>query len=194
MRQGRCIVFICSMGLLLVAGQGHAQAPLLSYDFSTDDLSDFLNPNGVQAIDLCGEVIPGGEATVESGELVITNDAFLGLTLFAFDPLRVEELFPAGNRNYTVGLYLNLESVNELSLYVRARLGFLEGSGLVDSQRERGYVVSIAPQGVEGVPDGFMALAEFTGCHTVVPHPEWPGAVPDGYVVTLPSEPIVAGD
>jgi hypothetical protein len=184
------------LSLLLAASRVAAQqAPFLEYDFEDGSLSDFINPNGVAAIDLCGEDIPGGEAEVEDGELLITNDEFLGLAILALDPERVAEVFPSTARNYELSLRVSLESVNELSVYARARIGFVDGAAKIDSRLERGYVVSIVPGGVLAeAPDGLLALTEFSACHELVPHPEWPGATPDGFASIPLAEPIFAFD
>src|SRR4030095_6152853 len=57
--------------LLAATATATAQTPFLSYDFNAGGLDDFFNPNGPQAIDLCGQVIPAGEATIASKELLL---------------------------------------------------------------------------------------------------------------------------
>lgn len=184
---------LCLAGLLI--GLPLRGQVILQYAFEDGKFGDFINPVGLEAIDLCGQKLPAGEAALDAGNLLITNDEFLGLAIVALDPAVVEASFPGASRDYILDVDVNLESVNELSVYVRGRLGFVEGTEQIDSNRERGYVVSVIPEGTQAAaPDGFIAVSEFTACHDLVPHPEWPGATPDGFAAVAAAQPIRAGD
>jgi len=172
-----------------------AQAPFLEYDFEDGDFSDFLNPTGDSAISFCGQVLPAGTAEIVSGEVVMTNDALFGLSLFALKPEVVDATFPSGSRNYSVRLRINLVSANEMMIYVRGRLGFIEGTEQIDSLAERGYTFVVVPQGFNGdLPNGFLGLVEFTGCHTVVPHSDWPGANATNPFAIVDPDVVIASD
>ncbi|HVR74085.1 MAG TPA: hypothetical protein VMT52_07130 [Planctomycetota bacterium] len=183
------------VSFILASSGISAQAPFLMYDFENGSLADFFNPVGIEAIDLCGDLIPAGEATVDSGELLMTNDAFLGLAIVSLDPDIVASEFPPDSRDYALRLRFNLETVNQLSVYVRGRLGIDRDLERVHSILERGYVAAIFPEALDpAYPEGLLALAEFTGCHEAIDHPEWPGAEGEGYARVAPGFPIISGD
>ncbi len=175
-----------------VATSASAQAPFLSYNFDDGNLDDFINP--VQ-INFCTDgIIPTGAGAVDSGELLITNDGTLGIGSVTLRPDVVQSTFPAGSRNYSVKLRFNLESVNELLVYMRSRIGIDEGLGQLDSALERGYPVVVLPVGVAPGPNGALIISEFTGCHTVVQHGEWPGSAGTGFAQVDPGIPINPGE
>ena len=171
------LLFVASVCVLSRGIDAQAPAPFLKYDFDDGKLIDFLNPTGAEAINFCGQTLPAGTAAVDAGEVVVTNDDVLGLASFALLPDVVAATFPASSRNYALRVKVNLVSANELLIYVRGRLGFIEGTDQIDSQYERGYAFGIIPQGFNAdLPDGLVALVEFTACHQVAPHADWPGA------------------
>lgn len=181
-----CSLLAC--GLLPCA---RGQEVLLEYDFEDESLEDFFNPTGLQAIDLCGEIGPGGEATADEGGVLLTNDAFFGVTILALRPERAAEAM-ADRSDYAARVRVVLETVNELSFVVRGRMGIRDGLNQVDASLERGYSVSLFPSGADPrYPDGALAIGELTGCHEIVEHPEWPGGKEDGYAVVEPGVPIV---
>lgn len=187
---------IWTVASFILASSGiSAQTPFLTYDFENGGLADFFNPVGLEAIDLCGQNLPAGEATVDSGELLMTNDEFLGLAIVSLDPDIVATEFPPVSRDYALRLRFNLETVNQLSVYVRSRIGIDRDLNKVHSILERGYSTAILPQALDpAYPDGLLALAELTGCHELVAHPEWPGADGEGYARVVPGVAIVPGD
>jgi hypothetical protein len=172
-----------------------AQAPFLSYDFEDGSLGDFFNPIGLQAILLCEDgPIPSGTATADTGDVLMTNDGFLGICLLTLHPDTVAGSFPATSRDYSVRVKVNLESVNELSVYLRGRIGVNPEGTQADSIHERGYTVALFPQGIDPeFTDGVLGLGEFTGCHELVEHPEWPGGAAVGFARVAPGIPIVPG-
>ncbi|MBI4604955.1 MAG: hypothetical protein HY721_23585, partial [Planctomycetes bacterium] len=181
-------------GLFLAAAARAQDAPFLSYDFEDEGgLDDFLNPT---QISFCaGGIIPTGAGTIDSGELLITNDGTLGIGAVVLRPDVVESQFPDGPRNYAVRLRVNLESVNELLVYMRTRIGIDEAAGQIDSMLERGYPVVVIPQNLDPeLVNGVLAIAEFTGCHTLIPHTEWPGSAGTGFARADPGVPIAPGD
>jgi hypothetical protein len=161
------------------------QEPLASWDFETTGLEEFFNPNGPQALSFCSDgVIPSGVATVDAGEVLMTNDAFVGICLLTLAPGTMVDLFGAGPRDFRLRTKVRLETVNALAIQVRARIGADVGIGQIDSLLERNYSVGLAGPGIDAAfPDGFLALGELTACHEVVPHPEWPGAAAVGFAV-----------
>jgi len=182
--------------VLALCGSLAAQAPFLSYDFEDGSLADFFNANGPTAINFCADgPIPSGLTTVDAGELLFTNDELLGICSLSLFPDVVQSKFPANGRDYTVKMAASLESVNELLIYVRSRIGIDEDAGTVDSQLERGYAVVLVPAGSDQLyANGALSIAEFTACHTLVPHPEWPGAAGLGFAHMDPGFAIDAGD
>lgn len=182
---------IAALVVLLAPCVLRSQAPFLSYNFEDGSLDDFINPT---QISYCQNgIIPTGAGTVDSGELLITNDGTLGIGAVILRPDVVASKFPAGSRNYSVKLRFNLETVNELLVYMRSRIGVDEGLGQLDSQLERGYPVVVLPVGAGPGPNGVLAIAEFTRCHTVVQHGEWPGSAGTGFAQVDPGIPINPG-
>ena len=173
--------------VLLCALRGGAflrsQEPLASWDFETTGLEDFFNPNGLQALSFCSDgVIPSGVATVDAGEVLMTNDDIVGICLLSLAPGTMEDLFGDGPRDFRLRVKVRLETVNSIAIQVRARIGADVGAGQMDSILERNYSAGLAAPGVDpAFPDGFLALGELTACHDVVPHPEWPGAAGRGF-------------
>ncbi|MGQ9590666.1 MAG: dockerin type I repeat-containing protein [Planctomycetota bacterium] len=177
------------------AAPAHAQAPFLAYDFEDGDLGDFFNPNGLQAIDVCGDIAPAGIAKVEDGEVVLANDAFYGIAVLALQPEKVAEAFPAASRDYTVRLRVQMRDVLEVSLLVRLRIGIREANNQADAALERTYSVSLFAQGTDAsLPDGFLGIGELTACHDLVEHPEWPGGLATGFARAAPGFPIGPDD
>src|SRR5262245_8522267 len=122
-----------AFAVLAPCGGLSAQAPFLSYDFEDGRLDDFFNANGLTAINFCEDgAIPSGVASVDAGQLLFTNDEFLGICSLSLFPEVVQSKFPGPD--YTVKMAASLESVNELLIYVRSRIGIDEDAGAVDSQ------------------------------------------------------------
>jgi len=172
------------------------QGPFLSYNFDSGNLGDFFNPTGPQAVLFCNNgPIPSGDAALDNGEVLLTNDGLLGIDILTLRPSVVQGKFPANTRNYRLRVRVSLETVTELLVYVRARIKADEAANQVDSQFERGYAFAITPQNTDSeLTDGVLALAEFTGCHTLVPHTEWPGGAASGFAKVNTVTPIVPGD
>jgi hypothetical protein len=173
-----------------------AQAPFLSYDFEDGSLGDFFNPTGLSAILYCEDgPIPSGMATAETGDVLMTNDGLLGICMLMLHPDTVAGSFPPTSRDYKVRVKVNLESVNELIVYIRGRIGVNGAGTQADSQYERGYTFALFPQGIDPLlTDGVLGLGEFTGCHELVEHPEWPGAAGGfDFARAAPGFPIVPG-
>ncbi len=179
--------------LLGIAPALRSQDPFLELEFeSDDDLVYFFNPTGLGAIDLCGEPYPSGDIRVDSGELLVTNDEFAGLTLFSMFPDEIDGLFPDSG-NYRLLVRINLESVNELLVYVRGRGEADDTVPQFRADLERGYAFAVFPELSDAErPNGALAAAEFTSCHTTVPHDDWPNAT-DGFARIETPFPVVAG-
>ncbi|MEM7263812.1 MAG: hypothetical protein AAF488_17625, partial [Planctomycetota bacterium] len=169
--------------------------PFLEFDFDEDDalVEAFFNPTGLEALDVCGTVIPAGEARIEDGEVVMQNDELNGLCLLGLSPAFVEDSFPEDVRDYRVRVLVWLEDVNQLLVYIRAR-ATIRADGSVDSAGEVGYAFSVLPDTTHpDLPDGGIGLTEFNACHEVVEHPEWPNNS-DGSTVAVAQDPIVSGE
>jgi hypothetical protein len=163
----------------------------LSYDFEDDDLSDFINPTGV---DLCGTPLPSGVAAAMDGEVLLTNDPGFGISILGLRPAVVQANFPA-SRNYILRVRVNLESVNELLVYLRGRVGVSPDGTQVNSRLERGYAFVLGPQFLDPeFTDGVLASAEFTACHDLIEHPEWPGGTMGGFGRVPTPSPVIPGD
>jgi hypothetical protein len=165
---------------VLLGGSGPApdvsgQEPLASWDFEATGLEDFFNPS---TINFCSPpLLPSGIATVDAGEVLMMNDGQAGICLLTLAPGTMEDLFGLGPRDFRLRVKVRLETVNAISILVRTRLGSDVGMNQIDSHLERSYSAGlVAPGVVDAYPDGFLALGEFTACHELVPHPEWPGA------------------
>ena len=179
---------------MFTSGRGVAQEEILNVEFEDDsDLDVFFAPAGLAAVDLCGKDIPNGSVAIDGGELLLTNDEFLGLDMFSLDPDEVGDLFPDDTRDYKLRVLVNTETVNELLIYLRGRVGVDKDAEQLDSLYERGYGFVVLPAGTAGFLDGAIAITEFDACHTAVPHPEWPGTNDDFGVAEL-AFPIVGGD
>jgi hypothetical protein len=180
----------------LCATVSFGQAPFLSYDFEAGGLGDFFNPTGPQAISYCtAGVVPAGEATVNNGELLFTNDDGFGITVLLLHPDTVAASFPGASRDYIARVRVNLETINEISFFVRSRMKIDEGAGQIDALYERGYSVSLFASGAHDVaPDGALAMGEVTECHTFVDHPEWPYGLAEGWGILYPGFPINQGE
>ena len=164
--------------------------PFLSYDFEDEELDDFFVP---ESDDLCGTEFLMGDLTPQDGGVVLTNDEVDGFGMFMLRPEVVQESFPPA-RNYSVRLRFNLVDNLELAVYLKARWGVDEAAGTANSLLERGYAFTIFPDGV--IPnflDGTLALAEWSSCHDIVEHSDWPdGTFGAGWVD--PGFPIVLGE
>jgi hypothetical protein len=173
-------VFVAILGCAF-GGPAPCQEAFLSWDFEDGDLDDFFNPTGMEAIDNCGTIAPAGTATADSGELVLENDAFYGITIVTLRPEIVAASFPS-SREYTLRVRVQPSTVGEAIAFLRSRLGLRIAQSQVDSTRERGYGISLFTQGTEAdKPDGFLGIGEIDGCHEIVDHPEWPGGSAEGY-------------
>jgi hypothetical protein len=181
--------------VLPAAGAFSQPAPFLNYNFDDGDLGDFFNPFGLAAISLCTDgIIPSGQATANAGGVLLTNDNFLGITLFTLHPDIVDGSFPAGSRDYKLRVKVNLETVNEISVSLRARIGVNETATQADSLYERGYQFALFPAGIDPeLLDGVLGLGEFTACHELVDHFEWPGGASVGFARVDPGVTIVPG-
>ena len=172
---------IVAMCLSTVAPFLAAQEPFLSYDFDDGSLDDFYVASGLEAVAFCGDVLPSGTAAVEDGEVILTNDEALGISIMSLRPAKVAEVFP-DPRNYSVRALVNLETTTEFNLQVRGRLGIDEPAGQIVSELERGYTLALFTSGRDPeFLDGALAIGEFGGCHALVPHTEWPNASEFGF-------------
>jgi hypothetical protein len=80
-------------------------------------------------------------------------------------------------------------------MYLRGRIQIDEDNNQVHSILERGYVVGVFPQGVDAeLTDGVRAVGEYTACHEIVAHPEWPGGSAGGFARLGTDFPVVPGD
>ena len=188
-------VLACLVALSWPAFPALAQAPFLSYDFEDGSLGDFFNPNGLQAISYCENgPIPSGLATADTGDVLMTNDGFFGICLLALHPDTVAASFPPASRDYKVRVKVNLESVNEFIVYVRGRIGVNPAGTQANSLHERGYTFALFPQGIDAeFVNGVLGVGEFTGCHEIVEHPEWPNAAGFDFARIPMDFPIVPG-
>ncbi|MBI4605676.1 MAG: hypothetical protein HY721_27230, partial [Planctomycetes bacterium] len=144
-------------------------------------------------------------------------DTPLGLCVLSMRPTTVGLKFPPRPRNYKLKARFFLETeptvdpdtgierdwyANEFIAFVRTIVGVNDVS--FDTHHERIYVSTFIPQGVlereadfSGFPelfDGAVALVEFSSCHSVVDHPDWPLARPDlgaNWGTGIPETPIL---
>ena len=191
-------VFLCGLwvvfGLFLSTGELQSQGKqqeedILAYEFEEQaELADFFHPG---VVDLCGQLYPVGSLQIDDGSLLMTNHPVSGISLISLYPNTVAEIFPEDSKDYRVRALVNLETISELLIYVRGRVGVFDGANPeLDASLERGYACVIYPAGVDGeFFDGTIAIAEFTGCHQLVPHREWPNSAP-GYARADPGFPI----
>lgn len=188
------VFFALFAGVPAVHGQGKQQEEdILVYEFEEEaELADFFHPG---VVDLCGTPYPIGTIQIDDGSLLMTNHNVSGISLFSLYPNTVADIFPEGSRDYRVRVLVNLESVNELLIYLRGRVGVFGGPNPeLDASLERGYACVIFPEGVDGeFFDGALAIAEFTGCHQPVEHRDWPNSAP-GFARADPGFPVIAGD
>jgi hypothetical protein len=146
--------------------------PFLSYDFADESLDDFFVP---EMSDFCAGPISMGTVTSEDEALLLTNDETFGNCLFSLHPDVVAANFPS-SRNYSVRLRFNLVDNIELAVYLRARIGVDTDTDFADGELERGYAFTVFPEGgtIPFLPDGTLAIAEWSGCHTIIEHANWP--------------------
>jgi hypothetical protein len=189
-----CVLLLLAPFFLSLSALG--QGAFLSYNFDSGNLGDFFNPTGLQAVLFCDTgPIPSGEAVLDGGEVLLTNDSALGIDILTLLPSVVQSKFPASSRNYRLRVKIKLETVSELLVYVRARIKTDEAASQVNSEFERGYAFAIFPENIDQeLTDGVLALAEFTACHDLVPHNEWPGGATAGFARVSSVTPIVPGD
>ena len=196
-------IFLCGLWIVLfglfqgipaLRAQGKQQEEdILVYEFEDEvELEDFFHPG---VVDLCGDLYPIGSIEIDNGELLMTNHDVSGISLFSLYPNTVAEIFPEDSKDYRVRVLVNLESINEMLIYLRGRVGVFGGPNPeLDASLERGYACVLLPEGIDGeFFDGALVITEFSGCHQVVPHREWPNAAP-GFARVDPGFPIIPGD
>ena len=185
-------LFSVSPALLQAQGK-QEEVDLLVYEFEEpEELEDFFHPG---VVDLCGDLYPVGGLEIDDGSLLMTNHAVSGIALASLYPNTVAEIFPDGSKDYRLRALVNLETISEMLIYLRGRVGVFDGPNAeLDASLERGYACVIYPEGVDGeFFDGTLAIAEFTGCHQAVPHRDWPNSGP-GYARADPGFPIIQGE
>ena len=196
-------IFLCGLGIVLLglfqgipalrAQDKQQEEDILVYEFEDEaELEDFFHPG---VVDLCGDLYPIGSIEIDNGELLMTNHDVSGISLFSLYPNTVAEIFPEGSRDYRVRVLVNLESINEMLIYLRGRVGVFGGPNPeLDASLERGYACVLLPEGTDGeFFDGALAITEFSACHQPVPHREWPNAAP-GFARADPGFPIIPGE
>ena len=165
--------FIRFAGFMLVAGlllpdllrpAAFGQEPFLLYEFEEEDeLFDFFGPPSIIG---CGANLPMGSATVDDGELVLTNGAG-GASILALLPEIVEDQFPE-SRDYRVRMRVNFETHTGIFyVFVRTRMGVNLDFDVLDITDELGYPVYL------DVPGQVFGVIEESNCNVAVAHPEW---------------------
>ena len=169
------VLVLSSLAVSLAPAGLRAQTPFLEETFDAGDLGDFLSP--VVDFSACGTVLPpSGEAVVENGEVVITNDATFGISIVVLHPDAVQDVFPE-SRNYSLRCRFQLETASEFSIGLKCRLGVDPTGDVIFSQFERSYTVAVFPENAD--PEflgGVLSIFEFQACHGQIDHPEWPNA------------------
>ncbi len=167
----------------LLAPRAFAAEPYLQYEFENEDeLFDFFGPPAAIG---CGANLPMGMATVDDGELVLTNGAG-GASILALLPEVVEDNLPEP-RDYRVRMRVNFETHTGIFyVFVRTRIGVNEEFDVLDITDELGYVVYL------DVTSQVFGFIEESNCNVPVPHPEWPG---NGiWALSNPGFPIETGE
>jgi len=174
---------VASALVFLIALRGTAflhPQELANWDFEMGGLEDFFVNETALFCD-AGE-IPNGDAIVEDGEVLMTNDLQNGFSFFTLAPGTMEDLFGDGPRDFRLRVKVRLDTVSIFSMYVRMRLGVDVENSQVDVSLLRTYKVDLRAPGIDpAFPEGFLALSERTTCQRLVPHPEWPGAAGRGF-------------
>ena len=167
-----------ALGLALLFGNpAAAQDPFVSYNFDDDRLDDFFLPIGV---DFCGTLLPTGTASADGGEVVLSTDNFFGFGLFSLLPEIVKADFPT-SRDMKIKVRFRFDpdagggQVTQFELAIRGRGDLDLDLQVYHLVAERVYYISVSPEFVPGLPlDGAISISEFTACHAVIEHNEWP--------------------